>query len=101
MLGDYSSPTILLRNGALVAVVDSCRPELFLPALEISRPALRPEVQIAGPKWPEKALASIGEYCHANSDIGRSNVRSAPHVWAIQLIRSEHGLRQHYFGPVA
>ena len=57
---DDRIPAILFRNSALVGVVDSCPPELFLPSVEISWAALRPETLIAGPKWPEKALASIG-----------------------------------------
>ena len=61
---------------------------------------LSPESMTAGPKWLDKALAFVREYRRANPDIARSDVRFAPHVWAIQLIRSEYGLLQDYFGPI-
>ena len=97
--GDYSIWNILFRDGELVAVVDFRPPELFLPAFEIGRAALNPETIAAGP-WLDKALAFVEEYCRANPDIGLADVRFAPHVWAIQLVRSEYGVRQHYFGPL-
>ena len=98
--GDYSLWNILFRRGRLVAVVDFRPPERFLPAFEIGRAALAPESVTAGPGWHGKALAFVEAYCRANRDIGRSDVEFAPHVWAIQLVRSEYGVRQHYFGPV-
>ena len=98
--GDYSIQNILFRRGELVAVVDFRPPERFLPAFEIGRAALAPETVIVGPGWREKAIAFVEAYCRANPDVGRSDVRFAPHVWAIQLVRSEYGVRQHYFGPL-
>ncbi len=98
--GDYSLWNILFRGGRLVAVVDFRPPERFLPAFEIGRAALAPETVTAGPRWHAKALAFVEAYCRANRDAGRSDVEFAPHVWAIQLVRSEYGVRQHYSGPV-
>ena len=98
--GDYSVANVLFRDGELVAVVDFRPPELFLPAFEIGRAALNPETMTAGPGWLDKAVAFVQAYCRANPAIGGSDVRFAPHVWAIQLIRSDYGLRQHYFDPV-
>ena len=98
--GDYSVWNILFRGGELIAVVDFRPPERFLPAFEIGRAALSPETMTAGPGWRDQALAFVEAYCRANRDIGRSDVEFAPHVWAIQLVRSEYGVRQHYFGPV-
>ncbi len=98
--GDYSLWNILFRGGELVAVVDFRPPERFLPAFEIGRAALAPETVTAGPGWHGKALAFVAAYCRANRNIGRSDVEFAPHVWAIQLVRSEYGVRQHYTGPV-
>ena len=98
--GDYSLWNILFRGGELVAVVDFRPPERFLPAFEIGRAALAPETVTAGPGWRGKALAFVEAYCRANRDVERSDVEFAPHVWAIQLVRSEYGVRQHYFGPV-
>ena len=43
-------------------------------------------------------MAFVEAYCRANPGIARSDVRFAPDVWAIQLVRSEYGVRQHYFG---
>lgn len=48
----------------------------------------------------EKGLAFVEAYCRTNPDVGRADVQLAPQVWAIQLARSEYGLRQHYFGPL-
>ena len=98
--GDYSLWNILFRGGKLIAVVDFRPPERFLPAFEIGRAALSPETVTAGPGWHDKALAFVEAYCRANRAVGRSDVEFAPHVWAIQLVRSEYGARQHYFGPV-
>ena len=98
--GDYNLHNILFRNGELVAVVDFRPPELFLPAFEIGRTALAPELVIAGSGWLDKALAFVQAYCRANPDIAQSDIEFAPHVWAIQLVRSEYGVRQHYFGPL-
>ncbi len=98
--GDYSLQNILFREGELVAVVDFRPPERFLPAFEIGRAALAPEMVTAGPGWLDKALAFVEAYCRANPDIPRSDVQFAPQVWAIQLIRSEYGVRQHYRGPL-
>lgn len=98
--GDYSLWNILFRGGKLVAVVDFRPPERFLPAFEIGRAALAPEAVTAGPGWHGKALAFVEAYCRANRDVERADVEFAPHVWAIQLVRSEYGVRQHYFGPV-
>jgi len=98
--GDYSLWNILFRGGKLVAVVDFRPPERFLPAFEIGRAALAPETVTAGPGWHGKALAFVEAYCRANRGIGRSDVEFAPHVWAIQLVRSEYGVWQHYSGPV-
>lgn len=98
--GDYSLHNVLFRGGELVAVVDFRPPEIFLPAFEIGRAALNPETTAAGPGWLEKARAFAEHYCRANPDVGLSDVRFAPHVWAIQLVRSEYGVRQHYCGPV-
>ena len=98
--GDYSLCNVLFRNGELAAVVDFRPPERFLPAFEIGRAALPPETMTAGPGWLDKALAFVEAYCRANPDIGRSDVRLAPHVWAVQLVRSEYGVRQHYFAPL-
>ena len=98
--GDYGIWNILFRGGELVAVVDFRPPELFLPAFEIGRAALAPETMTADPRWPDKALAFVEAYCRANPRIGRSDVQFAPHVWAVQLVRSEYGVRQHYFGPL-
>ena len=98
--GDYGIWNILFRGGELVAVVDFRPPELFLPAFEIGRAALAPETMTADPGWPDKALAFVEAYCRANPRIGRSDVQFAPHVWAIQLVRSEYGVRQHYFGAL-
>ena len=98
--GDYSIWNILFRGGELIAVVDFRPPDRFLPAFEIGRAALAPEAVTAGPGWHDKALAFVEAYCRANPDIGRSDVEYAPHVWAIQLVRSEYGVRQHYSGPV-
>ena len=53
----------------------------------------------AGP-WLDKALAFVEEYCRANPDIALSDIRFAPQVWAIQLVRSECGVRQYYFRPL-
>ena len=96
--GDYSVQNILFREGELIAVVDFRPPERFLPAFEIGRAALAPETVTAGPGWWDEALAFVEAYCQANPDIARSDVEFAPHVWAIQLVRSEYGVRQHYFG---
>ena len=96
--GDYSSPNILFRDGRLVAVVDFRPPDLFLPAFEIGRAALNPETMTAGHGGLDKSLAFVEEYCRANPEIGQSDVRFAPHVWLIQLVRSDYGLRQHYSG---
>ena len=98
--GDYSLWNILFRRGRLVAVVDFRPPERFLPAFEIGRAALAPETVTAGPGWHGKALAFVEAYCRANRDVERADVEFAPHVWAIQLVRSEYGVRQHYFDPV-
>ena len=98
--GDYSLWNILFRGGRIVAVVDFRPPERFLPAFEIGRAALAPETVTTGPGWHGKALAFVEAYCRVNRDIGRADVEFAPHVWAIQLVRSEYGVRQHYFGPV-
>ena len=98
--GDYSIWNILFRRGELIAVVDFRPPERFLPAFEIGRAALAPETVTAGPGWCDKALAFVEAYCRANRDIGRADIEFAPHVWAIQLVRSEYGVRQHYSGPV-
>ncbi len=98
--GDYSLWNILFRRGRLVAVVDFRPPERFLPAFEIGRAALAPETMTAGPGWHGKALAFVEAYCRANREVERTDVEFAPHVWAIQLVRSEYGVRQHYFGPV-
>ena len=98
--GDYSLWNILFRGGDLVAVVDFGPPERFLPAFEIGRAALAPETVTAGPGWLDRALAFVGAYCQANPDVGRSDVGFAPHVWAIQLVRSEYGVRQHYLFPL-
>ena len=98
--GDYSIWNILFRRGELIAVVDFRPPDRFLPAFEIGRAALAPETVTAGPGWRDKALAFVEAYCRANRDIGRSDVEFAPHVWAVQLVRSEYGVRQHYCGPV-
>ena len=98
--GDYSNPNILFRDGRLVAVVDFRPPDVFLPAFEIGRAALNPETMTAGHGWLDKTLAFVAEYCRANPGIGRSDVRFAPHVWAVQLVRSDYGLRQHYSGPL-
>ena len=98
--GDYNTSNLLFRDGVLVAVVDFRPPERFLPAFEIGRTALGPETLTAGPGWLEKGLAFVEAYCRANPDVGRADVEFAPHVWAIQLVRSEYGLRQHYFGPL-
>ena len=98
--GDYSIWNILFRDGELVAVVDFRPPELFLPAFEIGRGALVPEAMTTDPGWLDKALAFVEAYCRGNPDIGRADVRFAPHVWAIQLVRSEYGVRQHYFGAL-
>ena len=97
--GDYSVWNILFRDAELAAVVDFRPPEPFLPAFEIGRAALNPETMTAGP-WLDKALAFVEEYCRANPDIALSDIRFAPHVWAIQLVRSEYGVRQHYFRPL-
>ena len=98
--GDYNVQNILFRDGELVAVVDFQPPERFLPAFEIGRAALAPEMVTAGPGWREKAIAFAAAYCRANPGVARSDMEFAPHVWAIQLIRSEYGVRQHYRGPV-
>ena len=98
--GDYSLWNILFRDGRLVAVVDFRPPETFLPAFEIGRAALAPESTTADPGWMERAVVFVAAYCRANLGIGRSDVRFAPYVWAIQLVRSEYGIRQHYFGPL-
>ena len=96
--GDYSLQNILFRRGELVAVVDFRPPERFLPAFEIGRAALAPEMVTAGTGWREKAIAFVEAYCRANPDVARSAIECAPQVWAIQLVRSEYGVRQHYFG---
>ena len=98
--GDYSVQNILFREGELVAVVDFRPPERFLPAFEIGRAALAPETVTADPGWRDKALVFVEAYCRANPGIARSDIQFAPHVWAVQLIRSEYGVRQHYRGPV-
>ena len=98
--GDYSIWNILFRRGELIAVVDFRPPDRFLPAFEIGRAALAPETVTAGPGWHDKALAFVEAYCRANRDIGRADIEFAPHVWAVQLVRSEYGMSQHYFGPV-
>ena len=98
--GDYSIWNVLFRHGELAAVVDFRPPERFLPAFEIGRAALAPETVTAGPGWRDKAVAFVEAYCRANPHIGRVDVRCAPHVWAIQLVRSEYGVRQHYFRPL-
>ena len=98
--GDYNVQNILFREGELVAVVDFRPPELFLPAFEIGRAALAPETVTADPGWRDKALVFVEAYCRANPGIARSDIQFAPHVWAVQLIRSEYGVRQHYRGPV-
>jgi homoserine kinase type II len=97
--GDYSVWNILFRGDELVAVVDFRPPEPFLPAFEIGRAALNPETVTAGP-WLEEALDFVEGYCRSNPDIALADVRFAPHVWAIQLVRSEYGVRQHYFRPL-
>lgn len=66
----------------------------------MGRAAVNPETMTAGPWWLDKALAFVKEYCRANPDIGRSDVRFASHVWAIQLIQSEYAVRQHFYGPL-
>ena len=58
--GDYSIQNILFRGGELVAVVDFRRPELFLPAFEIGRAALAPEMVTADSGWRDKALRLRG-----------------------------------------
>ena len=98
--GDYSVWNILFRDGELIAVVDFRPPELFLPAFEIGRTALAPETVTADPGWLDKALAFVEAYCRANPCIARPDARFAPHVWALQLVRSDYGVRQHYCGPV-
>ncbi len=98
--GDYSIQNILFRRGELVAVVDFRPPELFLPAFEIGRAALAPEIVTADPGWRDKAVAFVKAYFRANPEIARSDIQFAPQVWAVQLIRSEYGVRQHYRGPV-
>ena len=98
--GDYSVQNILFREGELVAVVDFRPPERFLPAFEIGRTALAPEMVTAGSGWQDRALAFVEAYCRANPDIARADIEFAPHVWAVQLIRSEYGVRQHYRDPV-
>ena len=98
--GDYNVQNILFREGELVAVVDFRPPELFLPAFEIGRAALAPETVTADPGWRDKAFAFVEAYCRANPGIARSDIQFAPQVWAVQLIRSEYGVRQHYRGPV-
>lgn len=54
----------------------------------------------AGPVWRDNALAFVEAYCRANPDVSRADIEFAPQVWAVQLIRSEYGVRQHYCGPV-
>ena len=98
--GDYNVQNILFREGELVAVVDFRPPERFLPAFEIGRAALAPESVTADPGWLDKALAFVEAYCRSNPDVARFDIQFAPHVWAIQLVRSEYGVRQHYFGPL-
>ena len=98
--GDYNVQNILFRDGELVAVVDFRPPERFLPAFEIGRAALAPETVTAEPGWRDTALAFVDAYCRANPDIARADIQFASHVWAVQLIRSEYGVRQHYRGPV-
>ena len=98
--GDYSLWNILFRRGELIAVVDFGPPELFLPAFEIGQAALSPETMTAGPGWLDGALAFVDAYCRANPEVGRADVEYAPHVWAAQLVRSEYGVREHYFRPV-
>lgn len=97
--GDYSVSNILFRDAEVAAVVDFRSPEPFLPAFEIGRAALNPETLTAGP-WLDKSLTFVEEYCGANVDIALSDIRFAPHVWAIQLVRSEYGVRQHYVAPL-
>ena len=99
--GDYSVWNILFRESKLAGVVDFSPPELFLPAFEIGRAALNPETMTASPRWMDRALSFAAEYCRANPAIARSDVLFAPHVWAIQLVQSEYGLRQHYFGSLS
>ena len=94
--GDCGNPNILFRAGRLVAVVDFRPPDVFLPAFEIRRAALNPETMTAGHGWLDKPLAFVTEYVRANPGIGQSDVRFAPHVWTIQLVRSDYGLRQHH-----
>lgn len=98
--GDYNVQNVLFRDGRLVAVVDFRPPEQFLPAFEIGRAALAPEMLTAGSGWRSRALAFVEAYCRANPEIAPSDIRFAPHVWAVQLIRSEYGVQQHYRGPV-
>ena len=98
--GDYSLWNVLFRAGDLVAVVDFRPPETFLPAFEIGRAALPPESMNADPGWMGQAVVFVEAYCRANPGIPRSELRFAPHVWAIQLVRSEYGVRQHYLGPL-
>lgn len=97
--GDYGASNLLFRDGVLAAVIDFRPPERFLPAFEIGRTALDPETLGAGQPWVDKSLAFVDAYCRANPDIGRADVQFAPQVWTIQLVRSEYGARQHYFGP--
>ena len=98
--GDYNIQNLLFRDGELVAVVDFGPPDLFLPAFEIGRAALDPETVAKDPEWMAGAFAFAEACCRANPGIGRADLRFAPQVWAIQLLRSEYGVREHYFGPV-
>ena len=98
--GDYNVQNILFRKGELVAVVDFRPPSCSCPPSRSAVPALAPETVTADPGWRDKALAFVEAYCRASPGIARSDIQFASHVWAVQLIRSEYGVRQHYRGPV-
>ncbi len=70
--GDYSLWNILFRGGKLIAVVDFRPPERFLPAFEIGRAALAPEMVTAGPGWHGRPSPS------SRRTAGRTGTSNAP-----------------------
>jgi homoserine kinase type II len=95
---DYSSPNLLFRGPELIAVVDFRPPCPFLVAYEHGRIALA-VANLGAADWLARAVALIEAYCSVH-DAALDDVRYAPHVWLVQLIRSLYGVNQHYTQPL-
>jgi Ser/Thr protein kinase RdoA (MazF antagonist) len=95
---DYSSPNLLFRGTDLVGVVDFRPPDPFLISYELGRIALIPE-NLDAEDWIDRALAVVKAYC-VETVSRLDDVRFAPHIWLVQLIRSTYGVKQHYGQPL-